>query len=185
MKTKELTRCAFFTILYVIASKIIIPIGIIPITLQTCTVILAGLLLRPKHICITYGLFITMGLLGLPVFASGGGIAYVLQPSFGFLLSFPIAACFISIVRTKFHIRKFHQAFPICMLALCSIYVIGCFYMHGILNFYMGVQKDIVSIIAIGAAPFIVSDSISVGLGCICGLRLQQISAIEHTLSYK
>ena len=84
MKTKELTLCAFFTILFVIGSKIVIPAGIIPLTLQTMVVIIAGMLLKPKYIWVSYGLFFLMGLLGFPVFANGGGIAYVLQPSFGF-----------------------------------------------------------------------------------------------------
>ncbi|MEG0274780.1 MAG: biotin transporter BioY [Longicatena sp.] len=174
MKTKELTLCAFFTVLFVISSKVVIPVGLIPLTLQTCSLILAGVLLSPKHIIISYGLFLTMGLLGLPVFASGGGISYVLQPSFGFLLSFPVAACVISILRTRFHIQSFYQLLPVCLF--------GIAYMYGILNFYMGVEKDIIGIISIGAAPFVISDSISTALGCICGLRLAQIPVVERML---
>ena len=33
-------------------------------------------------------LYIGIGLLGIPVFASGGGISYVLVPSFGYLIGF-------------------------------------------------------------------------------------------------
>ena len=36
-----------------------------------------------------------IGLLGLPVFTQGGGIGYVLQPSFGFLLGLIPAAAVI------------------------------------------------------------------------------------------
>ncbi|MEG0469851.1 biotin transporter BioY [Amedibacillus sp. YH-ame10] len=182
MKTKELTLCAFFTVLFVISSKVVIPVGLIPLTLQTCSLILAGVLLSPKHIIISYGLFLTMGLLGLPVFASGGGISYVLQPSFGFLLSFPVAACVISILRTRFHIQSFYQLLPVCLFGILIVYFIGCAYMYGILNFYMGVEKDIIGIISIGAAPFVISDSISTALGCICGLRLAQIPVVERML---
>ncbi|MEG0329857.1 MAG: biotin transporter BioY [Longicatena sp.] len=184
LKTKDMTQCAFFTILFIIASKLVIPIGIIPITLQTMVVILAGVLLTPKHILLSYGLYFIMGLIGLPVFASGGGLSYVLQPSFGFLLSFPIAACFISIVRTKYHLSSFYKLFPICMFGLAIIYFIGCSYMYGIFNFYMGMQKNMGTIIALGAAPFIISDTFSIVLGCICGLRLQQITSINRALAH-
>ena len=33
-----------------------------------------------------------MGLLGLPVFTAGGGLAYVLKPSFGYILGFIVSA---------------------------------------------------------------------------------------------
>ena len=183
-QTKDMTLCAFFTVLFIIASKIVIPVDILPLTLQTMIVFLSGVLLKPKQILTSYSLFLIMGLLGLPVFANGGGISYILQPSFGFLLSFPIAASILSIIRQKFHLHTTLQLFPVCMLALFIIYMIGCIYMYGVLNFYMGSNKDFASVLAIGAVPFIISDSISAALGCICALRLINIPIIERSLSY-
>lgn len=181
-QTKELTLCALFTVLFIIGSKIIIPAGIIPLTLQTMIVIIAGILLKPKQIWMSYGLFFLMGLIGFPVFANGGGIAYVLQPSFGFLLSFPIAASFISFARTHVDASGFVKSFIICMFALGIIYMTGCLYMYGILNFYMGADKDMGAIIALGALPFILSDTCSIGIGCFCALRLSTIPSIQQTL---
>lgn len=182
-QTKEMTLCAFFAMLFILASKIMIPIGIIPLTLQTTVVFLAGSLLKTKHILISYSIFFIMGLVGLPVFAKGGGIAYVLQPSFGFLLSFPIAACFISIIRQKWNLQRITQLYPICLLALLIIYAIGCLYMYGILNYYMGVHKNFSTVISIGALPFVFSDSISAAIGCICALRLIHIPVIKRAIA--
>lgn len=182
-QTKELTLCAFFTVLFIIGSKIVIPAGVIPLTLQTMVVIIAGILLKPKQIWISYGLFFLMGLLGFPVFANGGGLSYVLQPSFGFLLSFPIAASFLSYCRFKLKAQGFLPNFIISLIALAIIYTIGCFYMYGILNYYMGASKDMGAIIAMGAAPFMISDTCSIALGCFCALRLSQIPSIKGTLA--
>ena len=182
MKTKQLTLCAFFTILYILGSRITIPTGIIPLTLQTMMVIIAGILLRPKEILASYGVYFLMGFVGLPVFASGGGLSYVLQPSFGFLLSFPFAACLISALRHKYELTHFYQLYPLCLCALCFIYLIGCGYMYLIFNYYMGSAKDISSIIAIGAAPFVISDSISMAVGCFCAIRLSMVSSIKRIL---
>lgn len=182
-QTKDLTLCALFTVLFIIGSKIVIPAGVIPLTLQTMMVILAGMLLQSKQIMISYGLFFLMGLIGFPVFANGGGIAYVLQPSFGFLLSFPIAASFLSYTRTKLHVQHFLPAFLLCLLALLLIYTIGCIYMYGILNFYMGATKNMSAIIAMGAIPFILSDTCSIALGCFCALRLSQVPFIHQSLA--
>ncbi|MEG0737463.1 MAG: biotin transporter BioY, partial [Longicatena sp.] len=84
--------------------------------------------------------------------------------------------------RTRFHIQSFYQLLPVCLFGILIVYFIGCAYMYGILNFYMGVEKDIIGIISIGAAPFVISDSISTALGCICGLRLAQIPVVERML---
>lgn len=182
-QTRELTLCALFVVLFIIGSKIVIPAGVIPLTLQTMVVIIAGMLLKPKQIWLSYSLFFLMGLIGLPVFANGGGIAYVLQPSFGFLLSFPIAASMISFTRTKLNAKGFLSHFILCMIALVIIYVIGCIYMYGILNFYMGSNKSIGAIIAMGATPFILSDTCSIALGCYCSLQLAKIPVIKQTLA--
>lgn len=185
MKTKELTLCAFMCVLYIVGSKIVIPAGLIPLTLQTMMVIIAGVLLTPKQVLISYGLFLAMGLIGFPVFANGGGIAYVLQPSFGFLLSFPIAACFISFSKQKFHLQSYKSLAPVCLLSLFIIYAIGCVYMYGILNFYMGVSKQMGAVISIGALPFMISDTLSILTGCFIAMHLSSISVIQRTLCTK
>lgn len=181
-QTKELTLCALFTVLFIIGSKIVIPAGIIPLTLQTMIVIIAGMLLKPKQIWMSYGLYFAMGLIGFPVFANGGGIAYVLQPSFGFLLSFPVAASAISIARCHVNATGFIKSFVICMIGLGIIYTIGCIYMYGILNYYMGAGKDMSAVIALGALPFVLTDTCSIGIGCFCALRLSSIPSIQQTL---
>ena len=73
-----------------------------PFTLQTLFVYLAGDLLGRKRGALSQLLFLIMGLMGVPVFALGGGPGYILQPTFGYLVGFPIAAWVIgSILRRK------------------------------------------------------------------------------------
>ena len=183
MTTKRMTLCAFFTILYVLGAKLVIPVGIIPLTMQTMVVILAGMLLKPKDIFLSYAVYFLMGLVGLPVFASGGGLQYVLQPSFGFLLSFPFAACLISILKSKFALHSFVSIFPVCLLALLFIYVIGCSYMYIIFNFYMGSAKDIATVISLGATPFVLSDAISSALACVAALYMVKSKQVQRLLT--
>ena len=182
MKTKRLTLCAFFIVLYILGSKITVPLGVIPLTLQTMMIIIAGILLKPSEIFISYGVYFLMGLVGLPVFATGGGIAYVLQPSFGFLLSFPFAASFIAYMKEHYHFHNFLSLYPICLIALLFIYAVGCIYMYGIFNFYMDVQKDFASIIAIGATPFVISDAISIAIGCFAAIKIGAIKQVSNVL---
>ena len=70
-----------------------IPIGPVPITLQTLAVALTGLVLGPWRGFAATALYLLVGFAGLPVFAGGaGGLGVLGKPSIGYLLGFPVAA---------------------------------------------------------------------------------------------
>lgn len=82
-----------FAALTAIGARIEIPHQPVPYTLQTLFVLLAGALLGKRNAALSQLLYLTMGLMGLPVFASGGfGLAKIIGPTGGYLLSFPVAA---------------------------------------------------------------------------------------------
>ncbi len=72
----------------------------VPLTMQPFAVLLLGLLLAPSLAAATLGAYLFEGALGLPVFAPGfgfgAGIAHLLGPTGGYLLSYPAAAALIS-----------------------------------------------------------------------------------------
>lgn len=84
---------AVFAALAAVMSFIAIPVGPVPITLQTLGVTLAGVLLGPVRGFLAIALWIVVGLLGLPVFSGGtSGLSVLAGPTAGYLLSFPFAA---------------------------------------------------------------------------------------------
>lgn len=93
--TRNMVLAALFAALTAIGAFLQIPTGTVPITLQFLFTALAGLLLGWKWGAVSQLLYVGIGLLGLPVFTQGGGIGYVLQPSFGFLLGLIPAAAVI------------------------------------------------------------------------------------------
>lgn len=71
----------------------------VPITLQTFAVMLAGVVLGARRGALAAGLYLAVGLAGLPVFAQGtGGLAVMAKPSFGYLIAFPLAAALAGFV---------------------------------------------------------------------------------------
>ena len=88
----ELAKCAIFVVLMIVSAFIRIPFPLVPLTFQTVVAVLAGLLLGPLYGTAAVGVYIFMGLIGLPVFTNGGGFAYVVQPTFGYILGFAAAA---------------------------------------------------------------------------------------------
>lgn len=81
-----------FAALTAVGGLIRIPLPPVPFTLQSMMVLLAGGLLPPAGAAASQAIFLLVGLAGIPVFALGGGPGYVLQPTFGYLLAFPLAA---------------------------------------------------------------------------------------------
>ena len=86
---QQLTWTVLLAALIPIGGVLQIPIGPVPISLQTFFVLLAGLLLGPAHGVLAVVLYLVAGLLGLPVFAGGAsGVGVVQGPTGGFLLGF-------------------------------------------------------------------------------------------------
>jgi len=92
LNIRMLVLCGLFSALIVVGAMIKVPLPGIPFTLQTLFVILAGLLLGPRGGLIAVLVYIFIGLAGLPVFSGGGGLMYVLKPSFGYIVGFALGA---------------------------------------------------------------------------------------------
>jgi len=92
MKTKDLTLIALFAALSAVGAFIKIPTPVCPITLQLLFTTLSGVLLGGKKGAAAVAVYVFTGLVGFPVFTGGGGLSYVLQPTFGYLIGFIIGA---------------------------------------------------------------------------------------------
>lgn len=88
-KVRDMTLTAVFAALLCICSQIVIPLGAIPLTLQTAAVYITALALGPVRGIAAIGLYILLGTVGLPVFAGGtAGVGVLLGPTAGFLWGF-------------------------------------------------------------------------------------------------
>ena len=74
------------------SAKISVPFWPVPMTLQTGAVVLIGAAYGARLGFATVVLYLMEGISGLPVFSSGGGPAYLLGPTGGFLIGFAPAA---------------------------------------------------------------------------------------------
>ncbi|UCF30900.1 MAG: biotin transporter BioY [bacterium] len=91
-RTRKIALVALTVGLMTAGAYIRIPIGPVPVTLQTLFVLIGGAVLGPGLGATAMTAYILLGLMGLPVFSAGGGPQYVLSPTFGYLLSFPLAS---------------------------------------------------------------------------------------------
>lgn len=67
--TLQLVYCALFAALIAVLAQLSLPIGPVPISLATFGIMLCGLLLGWKYGAVAVGVYILLGLVGVPVFA--------------------------------------------------------------------------------------------------------------------
>ncbi|MEF9939624.1 MAG: biotin transporter BioY [Clostridium sp.] len=137
-KTNDLILCAIFSALIVVGAFIKIPVPIVPFTLQFLFTMLAGLLLGGKLGFTSVMVYIFMGLLGLPVFAEGGGLAYILKPSFGYIIGFAIASYVTGIISNQVSRPGYKRLFAANFIGLGIVYLFGMIYYYLISYFYLG-----------------------------------------------
>lgn len=141
-KIKNIILCALFCALTAIGAFIKIPVPYLDyFTLQFFFVLMSGLLLGPKLGMSAIFCYVALGLLGIPIFAAGGGISYVLKPSFGYLLGFIAAAFVTGVLCPKENSKKsFGRNFLATLGGFAVTYAIGMVYKYFILNAYLDME---------------------------------------------
>jgi biotin transport system substrate-specific component len=125
LNTRELVLCGLFIALITAGTFIRIPVGTDVYTLQFLFTLLAGLVLGARLGAITVSAYVLLGLLGVPVFASGGGPAYILQPTFGYLLAFILQAWLGGFYARQGSTVSYGRLLAANLLGMVIVYVIG------------------------------------------------------------
>ena len=73
MKTRDMTLTAVMAALICIAGPLVVPVGPVPLSLATFAVYLAGAVLGKKRGAIAVGLYLLIGIIGVPVFSGFSG----------------------------------------------------------------------------------------------------------------
>lgn len=149
LTVKEIVCGGMFTALAAVGAFIQVPVpGMDYFTLQFLFVLLAGMVLGSKMGAVSVGVYVLLGLCGLPVFAAGGGISYMFRPSFGYLLGFVLAAYLVGLVVEKCRAKGYGK-YLAAAFAGCSVtYLIGLAYKYLMLNYYVGEQTAFVMVLA-------------------------------------
>ncbi len=174
ISTREIALAAMFTAIMCVLTimvRVFQPVMVIPFSLQPLVMLLAAYVLSPRAAFLSMLAYLLLGLIGIPVFSSPpyGGPAYVLVPSFGFLLGFPPAAWMQSRLIKKATMANFILA---GLVGIIIYYAIGLPYMYLILNFYLKNSIDILKVIQIGFIPFITLDLAKMVVAALLARRL-------------
>lgn len=177
MKNKlifKIVLSGVFVCLLIVSSLIRIPLVGISITMQTLFVFLSGMILGYKWGTITIICYLVLGLLGLPIFSNGGGIFYVLEPTFGYLLGFILCSFVIGII-VKENRDNFKKLIISGSLGLFIIYLIGLLYYFLIARHFYSINIDEYQILIYFILIPLPIDLISVFISAIITKRISYL----------
>ncbi|MBP5444830.1 MAG: biotin transporter BioY [Acholeplasmatales bacterium] len=167
MKVKDLVYIAIFTSIICVMSLISIPTTV-PFTLQTMAIFLCMFMLKPVDSLISVLIYITIGIIGIPVFSNfKSGIGVIAGPTGGYILGFILMTLVPFIIKNK--------------IASAIIGLIIC-YTFGSIWFLFFNQSNITSIwkvLTICVLPFIIPDGVKLALAYILSLRLKFLTSDE------
>jgi biotin transport system substrate-specific component len=141
------------------AAHIAIPFWPVPMTMQSGTVLLLGAAYGTGLAEATVLAYILAGAVGLPVFAGGAGLAYLMGPTGGYLLGFVVAASFMGFCSSRGFMRGIAGTIAAFLGGIVIIYALGL----GWLSVLMGPHKAV----ALGLVPFLPAEATKVAMAIL------------------
>jgi len=163
---------AFITALTAVAAQVSLPLPFtpVPFTFQPMIVLLGGALLGSRLGLASQVAYLALGVAGLPVFAASPGlppgVARLLGPTAGYLLSYPLAAFTAGWLAE----RGFDRRYLTSVIAMaCGLAVV---FAGGVAWLSVVWSRGVAGALAVGFTPFIVADALKllVAAGCMPAL---------------
>jgi len=152
----DIAECAIFIALMVAGAFVQIPFPLVPLTFQTVIAVLSGLLLGAKKGAVSMSVYCLMGLIGIPVFAAGGGIYYVLKPSFGYIIGFIASSAVAGLIAGRKGL-PFWRYIAGALAAFLADYAIGIPYC--IVAGYLLKVEDLINLLLVGNLIYMPKDA--------------------------
>jgi biotin transport system substrate-specific component len=113
------------TLLITLCAKINVPVWPVPVTLQGFAIAALAAAFGLRIGVATVGLYLLEGAVGLPVFATGGGLVYLVGPTGGFLLGFVALAAIVGYAADRGASAKPLALFGAMLVGDAVMFVLG------------------------------------------------------------
>ena len=156
---KNIALVLFGTLLLTISSKVQVPFWPVPMTMQTFIVFIIGMAYGWRLAFFTLVAYLIEGAMGLPVFAKGGGLLYLIGPTAGYLYGMAIAAGVIGFLAECGYNDSYIKSLISLIIGTIIIFVLGVGYLGSV----VGYDKALVG----GLYPFMPSEFFKIGLAAV------------------
>jgi biotin transport system substrate-specific component len=144
------------TALLTLSAKIQVPFWPVPMTMQTFVVLVLGMAYGWRLAGATVLLYLAQGAIGLPVFAAGGGIAYLAGPTGGYLAGFLLAAVAVGWLAEHGWGRSVLRTLAAMLIGTAIIFACGIA--------WLGALIGLPQAISAGLVPFLLAEAVKIGL---------------------
>ena len=138
------------SLLLILSAKIKVDLYPVPMTLQPLAVLMIAMLCGRNISVAAVSLYLFQGMIGIPVFAYGGGLPYLLGPTGGFLFGFLFASIIIGELADRGWGKFLVKSIVAMLIGLIVIYVCGIIQ----LSLLKGFDFALIN----GLKPFILGD---------------------------
>ncbi|MFZ7101365.1 MAG: biotin transporter BioY [Peptococcaceae bacterium] len=177
LSVRDMVLVAFFAALMTIGAYIskIWPPDIVPFSLLPLFSILAGILIGPRLGALSMVVYILVGLIGIPVFASApyGGLTYIFKPTFGFLIGFSVGAYVAGMLIHKKQNPGWFNFLTAVLISTIVMYIVGLPWMYVMYNFYVGSALTFIQIVTM-MSLYIVLDLVKAVIAAVLGKTLYE-----------
>ena len=147
--------------LLIVSGKISVftPFGV-PLTMQTYVIVLLPMIVTARISLAAMSSYLALGLIGVPVFAAGGGLAYFVGPTAGYLVGFMGATALLARLATMGWDKQLGKALLAMLLAMLVIFACGFAWLSLLLS-------SPAQAWTYGVQPFIAADSLKIALAAV------------------
>ena len=138
--------------LLTVSAHIKIPFYPVPLTMQTLIVLGIGMTYGTRLGGATLLGYLSAGFIGLPVFAGGAGMAYMMGPTGGYLAGFFAAAVVLGALAERGWTRSWATAAAAMLMGNVIIYLLGVGWLTSLIGWDKAVQ--------FGLLPFLYGDAL-------------------------
>ena len=150
----KISVIAFVSCFICICAQIAIPFAGVPLTLQTFAVAFCGYILGKYNGILACLVYLSLGAIGLPVFAGfGGSLAFLAGPTGGFLFGFLFLSFFCGVPSAK---SSATNCFFISLIGLLICHLLGILWFSYVSNISL-IQSFLLS-----SLPYLLKDILSV-----------------------
>lgn len=154
MELRDYLYSSMFSVMIIVLGYVSIPLPFspVPVTGQSLAIMLAGSILTVKQSALSVGIFISLGVVGLPAFAGGGaGLGVIFGPTGGYIIGFLIGAMVISLIKGENN-NPLRIGLSNFLGGVVVVYVFGVLWLNYVTNMGM------LSAFSVGVLPFLVGD---------------------------
>lgn len=149
---------------------IMIPLPLVPITLQTLFLNLAAALLGGRLGALSQVVYVLIGIIGLPVFAGGkAGLGVMFGPTGGYLIGYIVGAYVVGkLIETKKEPGLIWTIFSM-LVGMVVIYACGATQLSFV------AKLSVTKTISVGVLPFIIGDILKIIAAALLTMKLRNI----------